>query len=295
VLNTAVLAEPPAPMPMFDLLTPTPDFSAEPQGQTLEAVQRLISRKLDQLGLFASHLSIEAGKNQAYLNQFLGRGKPRVLPEEVVEVLAKHFKVERWKLRTGGYKGMDSVKPDISEDVRGTSMAPSRIAQEAPAIVAATNEDLRRVQEAAASETRQAPKPAPAMPRPVRVFMATGDETTVEAMRELIPLYRLGAAFDVPMAMMPPLPAQHRTRHAFAVSMTTDAGMLRRGNIVYCVQDAPLYSGDTVVVIREGRVEAVAELVDQAGDVATLRNGPFADGIQVSSAMLAKVVGIDLS
>src|SRR5262249_50185085 len=43
--------------------------------------------------------SLKIGKNAAYLHQFVFRGTPKVLPEDVREALAKHLGVDEAKLR----------------------------------------------------------------------------------------------------------------------------------------------------------------------------------------------------
>lgn len=63
--------------------------------------------RLNLLKLIGEHesdmtaLSREAGKNHAYLQQYLKRGTPRVLPEDVRAALAKHYGVSEDLFRLG--------------------------------------------------------------------------------------------------------------------------------------------------------------------------------------------------
>jgi lambda repressor-like predicted transcriptional regulator len=54
----------------------------------LDAVRALILARVEQAGLSLTELSKSLGRNQAYLQQYLRRGIPRVLPEDVREALA---------------------------------------------------------------------------------------------------------------------------------------------------------------------------------------------------------------
>jgi hypothetical protein len=66
-----------------------------------EHVRDLIRRRLEELEIRVAAASRKIGRNQAYLNQYLGRGKPRNLPENVVLPLAALLKIEPHHLRLG--------------------------------------------------------------------------------------------------------------------------------------------------------------------------------------------------
>lgn len=241
----------PVPEPILDLMSEFPDFAGPGGGgQPLSAVQQLINKRMEALGKNAKALSHACGRNAAYINQFIGRGKPRVLPEDVVQVLARELGVEAWKLRTGGYQGMPDPDP------------------EAPPL-----------------------RPAAVLPPvegPIRLSVAPPVS---------VPLYKMGSQLDAqPVAMMPPVQSQGRSRQAFTVSMTADLGIIRRGNLVFCDGAVAVAPGDTVMVVDHNRLAGMGELVATDGDKVTVRNFSYdAQGQELQGVVLAKVVGLDLS
>lgn len=75
------------------------DFS---YNEDMDPVRALIVRKADELGETLSSLSKKAGKNHAYLQQFVRRGVPEELPEKVRGRLAELIRVPERELRAGG-------------------------------------------------------------------------------------------------------------------------------------------------------------------------------------------------
>lgn len=65
----------------------------------MDLVRKLILDRLDELGLKMSEASLKIGKNHAYLQQFLKRGIPAQLPEDVRAALAELLKVPEDQLR----------------------------------------------------------------------------------------------------------------------------------------------------------------------------------------------------
>ena len=57
----------------------------------MDSVRSLIVARVAELGLSLSELSLKAGKNHAYFQQFIRRGVPERLPEEVRAVVARAF------------------------------------------------------------------------------------------------------------------------------------------------------------------------------------------------------------
>ncbi len=68
----------------------------------MDAVRQLIVKEAAQQGKALSDLSKAAGKNHAYLQQFVKRGIPRKLPEEVRHKLADLLGVSEARLRSSG-------------------------------------------------------------------------------------------------------------------------------------------------------------------------------------------------
>ncbi len=65
----------------------------------MDSPRRLIVSKVAELGLSLSELSLSVGKNHAYFQQFVKRGVPRLLPEEVRGRVAKILNVDERLLR----------------------------------------------------------------------------------------------------------------------------------------------------------------------------------------------------
>jgi len=65
----------------------------------LDPPRLLVIARTDQLGLDLANLSRAIGRNAAYLQQYIRRGIPRVLPEDVREALAKELGVASSALR----------------------------------------------------------------------------------------------------------------------------------------------------------------------------------------------------
>lgn len=81
-----------------------------PIGAAMDAVRKLILEFSQDHDVPLSTLSREVGKNHAYLQQFIHRGVPAKLPEDVREALARRMSISEDQLR--GNK--DSRKPLIA-------------------------------------------------------------------------------------------------------------------------------------------------------------------------------------
>ena len=68
----------------------------------MDSVRQLIVGKVAELGLSLSELSLKAGKNHAYFQQFVKRGVPGRLPEEVRGRVAAILKVDEQVLKPTG-------------------------------------------------------------------------------------------------------------------------------------------------------------------------------------------------
>jgi len=76
----------------------------------MDSVRDLVRRRLDASGLTMSEASKRIGKNHAYLQQFLERGIPRILPEDVREKLALLLTIPQGDLKLGRDSGRQNVK-----------------------------------------------------------------------------------------------------------------------------------------------------------------------------------------
>jgi phage repressor protein C with HTH and peptisase S24 domain len=65
----------------------------------LDPVRTRVLKLIESRDTDLKHASLAIGRNAAYLHQFIFRGTPKVLPEDVREQLAKHLDVDEAKLR----------------------------------------------------------------------------------------------------------------------------------------------------------------------------------------------------
>ena len=193
-----------------------------------DPVRNLIIDKAEQIGETLKSLSEKLGKNHAYLQQFVQRGTPRVLPEEIRIHLAELLGVDQRSLR-GPFKEAPSER-----------LPPSLLAKR-PA------SEIQRERPATLLTQRSPPSAARAN----------------EVMHETIPLLGQGVAgrdgsfpFNGErVADIPAPPSIARIRDAYAIYVV-GTSMLPRyepGEIVFVDPTKPAMRGDYVVVqISEG-------------------------------------------
>src|ERR1700692_446831 len=70
----------------------------------MDSARSLIVSKVAEVGLSLSELSLRVGKNHAYFQQFIKRGVPTRLPEEVRGRVAEILKVDERILKVPGLK-----------------------------------------------------------------------------------------------------------------------------------------------------------------------------------------------
>ena len=79
----------------------------------MDMARRLIVSRVAELGLSLSELSLKVGKNHAYFQQFIKRGVPTRLPEDVRGREAEILKVDERLLKEAGLKSSPSApKPN---------------------------------------------------------------------------------------------------------------------------------------------------------------------------------------
>jgi len=78
----------------------------------MDAARALIVERVKELGLSLSDLSLQVGKNHAYFQQFIKRGVPLRLPEEVRGRVAQVLKIDEAQLKAAG--SISAPQPPIS-------------------------------------------------------------------------------------------------------------------------------------------------------------------------------------
>lgn len=86
----------------------------------IDAPRALILARAEQLRMPLAEISRKVGANHAYLQQFIRRGIPRVLPEDMREALAAVLQVSADALRGEGY-GKGGPRPPPPEALAASS------------------------------------------------------------------------------------------------------------------------------------------------------------------------------
>lgn len=89
----------------------------------LDPVRLRVLKLLNAKGTDLKNASLAIGRNAAYLHQFVYRGTPKVLPEDVREALARHLDVDDAQLRHGE---MPARRARPREDEEDQDVAPRR-------------------------------------------------------------------------------------------------------------------------------------------------------------------------
>lgn len=83
-----------------------------------DPVRSLIVQRKDELRKTLSEISVRIGRNHAYLQQFINRGVPRNLPEEVRPLLAAELEVDEERLRSASQKQKSPTRPPEPRNAR---------------------------------------------------------------------------------------------------------------------------------------------------------------------------------
>ena len=89
----------------------------------LDPIRLRVLKLLDQKETDLKNASLAIGRNAAYLHQFVYRGTPKVLPEDVRAALARHLGVEEEELR---HSEVPARKPRAREEAEDQGEAPPR-------------------------------------------------------------------------------------------------------------------------------------------------------------------------
>jgi len=81
----------------------------------MDSARALILRRSEETGKTLAYLSRKAGKNHAYLHQFITRKSPVKLPEDVRKILASELAVPEYALKLHIVSGFD---PDAAEPIQ---------------------------------------------------------------------------------------------------------------------------------------------------------------------------------
>lgn len=65
-----------------------------------DPIRAFISQRINEIGANEKSISIAIGANEAYMNQYLKRGIPKILPEDKRQLLAKELRVSEMRLRS---------------------------------------------------------------------------------------------------------------------------------------------------------------------------------------------------
>jgi len=84
----------------------------------MDSARSLIVTRVAELGLSLSELSLRAGKNHAYFQQFIKRGVPTQLPEEVRGRVAEILGIDERQLKVVGLKS-STVRPASNATLGG--------------------------------------------------------------------------------------------------------------------------------------------------------------------------------
>ena len=94
----------------------------------MDAARNLIVTRVAELGLSLSDLSLQVGKNHAYFQQFIKRGVPARLPEEVRGRVAEILKVDERQLKVARSEiSLPSAPPNATGLALAASFLPDRV------------------------------------------------------------------------------------------------------------------------------------------------------------------------
>jgi len=92
-------------------------------GRIMDTARDLIVSRIKELGLTLSDLSLQVGKNHAYFQQFIKRGIPARLPEEVRGRVAQILKIDERDLKIAGAKSLTPSAPSNARIGGGVRIA----------------------------------------------------------------------------------------------------------------------------------------------------------------------------
>jgi phage repressor protein C with HTH and peptisase S24 domain len=81
----------------------------------MDSARNIILARVAELGLSLSELSLRVGKNHAYFQQFIKRGVPIRLPEDVRGRVAEVLKIDEYQLKVVGLKSLNPLPQPNAE------------------------------------------------------------------------------------------------------------------------------------------------------------------------------------
>src|ERR1700761_9555609 len=103
-------------------------------GMLDDPIRALVRKKIADLGLPFSAVSEQLGMSHSYMQQFLGRGVPRVLPEEIREKLAIILGIDPSQLKLSVNQVGVKLKSDVSPIKTVAPLAPADMPKDVPVL-----------------------------------------------------------------------------------------------------------------------------------------------------------------
>lgn len=89
---------------------------------TYDKMRQLVIQKMEEKGLNKRQLSIKLGRNEAYIDQYLNRGVPEFLPEDIRANVSEILGIEEDRLKpSGAYRGVGVRKSLLHPEGKGTN------------------------------------------------------------------------------------------------------------------------------------------------------------------------------
>jgi hypothetical protein len=229
----------------------------------------LLARMRDRRLTFAD-LSRAVGGNAAYIHQFFYRGIPKYLPEARRARIAALLEVNEVELiDPNGIKGSISRRSERSAD------AP----QQGPSTPQGKHSrfDLH----------------TPSARRQMTFSPPAGGPRTTQG-RE-VPIYSEGDTIDTTLASDWAPGSDHNSigSASFAVWVRAPRGRFSAGDLAYVLTNRPPRAGDAVVVVEDGKLRTIGDLVSVTDTEATISTGVTSrQCYDLGACKLHKVAGV---
>jgi hypothetical protein len=246
------------------------ELSLADKEESLDDMRKMLLARMRDRRLTFADLSRAVGGNAAYIHQFFYRGIPKYLPEARRARIAAMLEVDEVELMNpNGLELLVSRRSPRSADVpqQGPWTPPARH----------STFDLR------------APSARPQMTSspPAGAPVARQD-------RE-VPIYSEGDTVDTTLASdWAPGPGHSSMGSAsFAVWVRAPRGRFSAGDLAYVVTNRPPRAGDAVVVVQDGTLRTIGDLVSVTDTEATVSTGVTSTQCyDLLSCKLHKVAGV---
>ncbi len=238
-----------------------------------DPVRQLVMQRAGALRLSLAELSRGLGRNESYMHQFIFRGSPRALPEDVRPTLAQLLGVQEQDLRT-----------------------PPRPAQRRQAQQAATvRADLLELAPRPVAPREPVRRPPEVISAPSLSGLGDGRTAALPANDE-VPLFMdTGEVAAESSTLDYDFPTHDKRAAAWALWITTPRDRLRPGDVAYVSTQQPPRVGDVVVAIEHRRVVTIGELTALTHATATIREGARETTVERKAVRVLKVTYFQLA